>query len=49
MPRNSRGPTADVGGTVIVKCANKAFTKVQKDVNDFNYKEYPKYARAYNS
>jgi hypothetical protein len=42
-------PTLEVNDDVIVKCANKAFTKVQKDVNDFNCKEYPKYARAYNS
>jgi hypothetical protein len=36
-----------VGGAVIVKCANPAFTKVKKEVNDFNYNKYPKYVRAY--
>ena len=40
-------PTVNVGGAVIVKCANPAFTKVQKDVNDNNYNKYPKYVCAY--
>ena len=40
-------PTVNVRGAVIVKCANPAFTKVKKDVNDFNYNKYPKYVRAY--
>ena len=40
-------PTVNVGGTVIVKCANPAFTKVQKKVNDDNYNKYPKYVCAY--
>jgi hypothetical protein len=42
-------PTVNVGGAVIVKCANPAFTKVEKEVNDFNYIKYPKYVRAYHS
>ena len=42
-------PTVNVGGAVIVKCANPAFTKVEKKVNDSNYIEYPKYVRSYHS
>ena len=37
------------GGAVIVKCANPAFTRVEKGVNDSNYIKYPTYVRAYHS
>ncbi len=47
-------PTVNVGGAVIVKCANPAFTRVEKEVSDSdaadsNYIKYPKYVRAYHS
>jgi hypothetical protein len=42
-------PTVNVGDAVIVKCANPAFTRVKKEVDDFNYVKYPKYVRAYHS
>ncbi len=41
--------TVNVRDAVIVKCANPAFTKVEKEVNDSNYIKYPKYVRAYHS
>ncbi len=40
-------PTVNVGGAVIVKCANPAFTKVEKKVNESNYIKYPEYVRAH--
>ena len=46
-PHAHHRTTVNVGGAVIVKCANPAFTKVKKEVNDFNYNKYPKYVRAY--
>ena len=39
----------DLNGSVIVKCANPAFTKVLKNESDSNFKKYPQYARAYHS
>ena len=38
-----------LNGSVIVKCANPAFTKVLKNENDSNFILYPKYVRAYHS